>query len=372
MTDLEKALGPLVKAIKDGKKVTFFNGAGISTSAGIPDFRSHKTGLYANLAKLDLPFAEAVFDIDYFKENPKPFYTLAEELYPGKFPPTKFHHFIKLIQNRGQLHRVYTQNIDTLERLAGVDDEFIVEAHGSFAKNFCVDCHKEMSIDTLKKHMKDEAKNGIPTCEHCGGYVKPNIVFFGEGLPTRFFDSWDDDSDEVEVAVVSGTSLTVFPFASLPTEVNKKCIRVLVNKEKVGDFGRRKLDIIALHDCDHIAETLARLLGWEKELDKLHAEGQRNVIELSEEKLEVEAEVEVEIEAEADGKREPKTKASKDDTNLENSTHSTKITSSAPNDNVPQSPDVIGPAKQNETALKEKSNKKSNTDLTELVEKLKI
>ena len=91
-----------------------------------------------------------------FKEDPKPFYTLAEELYPGNFAPTKFHHFIKLLQDQGSLKRVYTQNIDTLERLAGVEDKYIVEAHGSFASNHCVDCHKEMTTETLKTYMKDK------------------------------------------------------------------------------------------------------------------------------------------------------------------------------------------------------------------------
>ncbi|RCK59635.1 NAD-dependent protein deacetylase HST2 [Candida viswanathii] len=272
MSDIEVTLKPIAEAIKNGKKVTFFNGAGISTSAGIPDFRSPDTGLYANLAKLDLPFAEAVFDIDYFKENPKPFYTLAEELYPGNFAPTKFHYFIKLLQDQNSLRRVYTQNIDTLERLAGVEDKYIVEAHGSFARNHCVDCHKEMDTETLRQHMKDSSKDGIPTCEHCHGYVKPDIVFFGEGLPADFFEKWDHDSHRVEVAIVAGTSLTVQPFAFLPAEVSKKSIRLLVNKEKVGDFQHhpRKSDVLALHDCDLVAEKLCALLGLEEKLNELY------------------------------------------------------------------------------------------------------
>ena len=67
MSDIETTLQPIVDAIKKGKKVTFFNGAGISTAAGIPDFRSPDTGLYANLAKLNLPFAEAVLTLNTLK-----------------------------------------------------------------------------------------------------------------------------------------------------------------------------------------------------------------------------------------------------------------------------------------------------------------
>jgi NAD+-dependent protein deacetylase SIR2 len=109
-------------------------GAGISTSAGIPDFRSPDTGLYANLSRLNLPYAEAVFDISYFRNNPLPFYTLAQELYPGKYRPTITHSFITLLHKKGLLLKLFTQNIDCLEREAGVPDELIVEAHGSFAR----------------------------------------------------------------------------------------------------------------------------------------------------------------------------------------------------------------------------------------------
>ncbi|EMG49033.1 HST2 NAD-dependent protein deacetylase HST2 [Candida maltosa Xu316] len=272
MSDLDSILQPIADAIKKGKKVTFFNGAGISTSAGIPDFRSPESGLYANLAKLNLPFAEAVFDLDFFMENPQPFYTLASELYPGSFAPTKFHQMIKLLQDQNSLSRVYTQNIDTLERLAGVEDKYIVEAHGSFATNHCVQCHSEMDTETLKKDMKE---NRIPSCRSCEGYVKPDIVFFGEGLPKSFFKTWSKDSKHVEIAIVAGTSLTVQPFAFLPSEVGKKALRILINKEKVGDFKHhpRKSDIIVLNDCDLIAEKLCGLLGIEDKLNELYEKG---------------------------------------------------------------------------------------------------
>lgn len=273
---MDSLLAPVVEAVKNKKKVTFFQGAGISTSVGIPDFRSPKTGLYANLQRLKLPYPEAVFDIDYFKKSPEAFYTLAHELYPGTFVPSKFHYLIRLFQDKKVLKRVYTQNIDTLERIAGVEDEYMVEAHGSFANNHCIDCNAEMSTEDLKRHMFNmDVNKGIPCCAECGGYVKPDIVFFGEALPGRFFDTWDDDCEEVEVAIVAGTSLTVYPFAALPSEVGKETLRVLVNNEVVGDFksGKRKNDIRVIEDCDIVAEKLADMLGWGKDLDRLVYEG---------------------------------------------------------------------------------------------------
>lgn len=279
----EKKLAPLIEAIQQKKKkVTFFLGAGISTSCGIPDFRSPKTGLYSNLQKLDLPYPEAVFDIDYFRESPKAFYTLCDELYPGKFVPSKFHYLVRLFQDKQLLKRVYTQNIDTLERIAGIEDKFMVEAHGSFANNHCIDCKEEMSSETLKKLIFDKSKNeGIPLCQKCKGYIKPDITFFGEGLPERFFYSWRDDADEVEVAIVAGTSLTVMPFANLPSECGKKTLRALINKEVVGDFkyAKRKTDIVLQDDCDSAAELIADLLGWREELDELHEKAKSDISE---------------------------------------------------------------------------------------------
>ncbi|KAK9461606.1 DHS-like NAD/FAD-binding domain-containing protein [Lipomyces oligophaga] len=261
-----RTLSTVATELKQGliKNVVVMVGAGISTSAGIPDFRSPETGLYHNLSRLKLPYAEAVFDIDYFRKKPKAFYTLAHELYPGQFKPTIFHSFIKVLENHGALRRVYTQNIDTLEEIAGVDHEKVVYAHGSFAANHCIDCHEEMSKVDLEAFMD---KHEIPKCGHCGGYVKPDIVFFGENLPPRFFKLLPDDLAAADLVLVAGTSLQVHPFASLPAQVD--CPRVLFNLEKVGDFGKRSTDVVRIGPCDAGAKELAELAGWDNELEQL-------------------------------------------------------------------------------------------------------
>lgn len=318
---MDVTLAPLVEALKTKKKICLFTGAGVSTAAGIPDFRSPDTGLYSNLAKLNLPYAEAVFDIDFFKEDPQPFYTLAEELFPGKFAPTKFHYLVRILQEKNLLQRVYTQNIDILDRLAGVGDDFIVEAHGSFATSRCIDCKKEVSIEKLKQMMKEK----IPTCANCDGFIKPDITFYGEGLPSKFFETWEEDGDDVEVAVIAGTSLTVHPFASLPSSIDKSSLRVLVNREKVGDLGRRKKDIVALLECDEFAETLATLLGWKEELDKYYEEGQKKYgkSESIEDELE---KIDESLEKEANIKKKEKTETPpEDDEELEELINKLKI-----------------------------------------------
>jgi NAD-dependent SIR2 family protein deacetylase len=78
----------------------------VSTASGIPDFRTPGTGLYSQLEAYDLPTPEAIFELSYFRRNPKPFHLLARELFPGGYPPTRAHSFMKLLHDKGLLLRV--------------------------------------------------------------------------------------------------------------------------------------------------------------------------------------------------------------------------------------------------------------------------
>ncbi|KAG1788683.1 DHS-like NAD/FAD-binding domain-containing protein [Suillus plorans] len=259
-------LKALAKYMKSDSCRNVFLMASVSTSAGIPDFRSPGTGLYANLARLNLPFPEAVFEIGFFKKNPIPFYTLAKELYPGRFRPTPTHSFITLLHSHSLLHTCFTQNIDTLERRAGVPAHKIIEAHGSFATQRCIDCKTPFDAEKIKKAVLSEEIE-IPRCERrrCKGLVKPDIVFFGEGLPDQFHRSIRN-LREADLLIVLGTSLTVHPFASLVDLVPNDCPRVLINLDEVGDFNKPD-DVLFLGKCDDIVRELCKELEWEEELD---------------------------------------------------------------------------------------------------------
>jgi NAD-dependent histone deacetylase SIR2 len=251
-------------------RIVVLTGAGISTSAGIPDFRSPETGLYANLARLNLPYAEAVFSIDYFRQKPEPFYTLAHELYPGKYRPTITHSFIYLLHKKGLLLKHFTQNIDCLDREAGLPGNMAIEAHGSFATQRCIECKSEFPDKEMREHI---AEKKIPRCvkKECGGLVKPDIVFFGEALPTEFFMNRGLVT-QANLVIVLGTSLTVAPFSTLPSMADEGTPRVLVNLEQVGGLGSRPDDVLLLGDCDSGVRKLAGALGWLEELEELWAE----------------------------------------------------------------------------------------------------
>ncbi|KAJ8414525.1 hypothetical protein AAFF_G00037270 [Aldrovandia affinis] len=283
----ELTMDGVAQYMKSGKckNIICMVGAGISTSAGIPDFRSPGTGLYANLQKYNLPYPEAIFQIEYFKKNPEPFFALAKELYPGQFKPTVCHYFIRMLKDKGLLRRCYSQNIDTLERVAGLQGEDLIEAHGTFYTSHCVSflCRQEYNLDWMKeKIFSDE----IPKCDKCSGLVKPDIVFFGENLPARFFTSMKKDFPSCDLLIIMGTSLQVQPFASLVSRVPKNTPRLLINMEKTGqsdvlmgmlgfgggmDFDSDKAyrDVVYLSTCDEGCLALADLLGWKEDLEEL-------------------------------------------------------------------------------------------------------
>ena len=92
-----------------------------------------------------------MFDIHYFRKDPRPFFKFAKEIYPGQFQPSPCHRFIRCIEKHGKLLRNYTQNIDTLEQVVGISN--VVQCHGSFATATCTKpaCRAKVSAEQIKK-----------------------------------------------------------------------------------------------------------------------------------------------------------------------------------------------------------------------------
>lgn len=110
----------------------------------------------------------------------------------------------------------------------------------------------------------------MPECLNsgCFGLVKPKIVFFGEALPSEFFANRGLPGD-ADLAIIMGTSLTVQPFATLPSIVSDGVPRVLINLERVGGLGSRPDDVLLLGDCDEGVRKLAAACGWLDELEDM-------------------------------------------------------------------------------------------------------
>jgi NAD-dependent SIR2 family protein deacetylase len=144
-------------------------GAGISTSLGIPDFRSKDCGLYNHLdtASLGLSCPEELFCTSFFEEDPGPFYKFARNLYfplgmDKRVKPSDSHKLLALLEEKKMLLRVYTQNIDGLEAAAGVSDQKTVYVHGSLGWARCTTCGKRVQSDEIMPAIQ----NGVvPKCK---------------------------------------------------------------------------------------------------------------------------------------------------------------------------------------------------------------
>ncbi|KAF4678193.1 Sir2 histone deacetylase Hst2 [Perkinsus chesapeaki] len=282
-----------------GKKIIVMAGAGISVSAGIPDFRTPGSGLYYNLQSYKLGRPEDMFSMEFFKKNPYPFYHFAKHLWPtGQHRPTPTHYFVRLLQEKGLLHRMYTQNIDGLERLAGVKDENLVEAHGTFSAASCVKCRAVANLTDVRDAI---LAGHVPViCDACSdskshnpsegfqdvGLIKPDIVFFGESLPRRFHTLMEKDFDSCDLLIIMGTSLKVAPFNRLVSNVPDTTVRLLVNREKQPGAGSDPMsfdgpcdyrDIWMESDCDSGVEKLVDMLGWRNEFNDLLKEREKIV-----------------------------------------------------------------------------------------------
>lgn len=271
-----KGLEPVAELMKSGRcrNIVVVVGAGISTPSGIPDFRTPGTGLYANVERYNIPYPEALFNIDYFSDNPQPFFSLAKELYPGLHRPNYIHYFIHTLHLQGLLLRVYTQNIDGLEKMCGIPEEKLVEAHGSFETASCHLCYTPFPAQEAKKAIMSDI---IPTCSFCQGAVKPDVVFFGEDLPQKYF-LHSTDFPKADLLIIMGTSLQIEPFASLVNTVRASTPRLLMNRNPVGPFlgpALRRRDYIELGDLEHSVRRLAQMLGWDRQIETLMSADQR-------------------------------------------------------------------------------------------------
>ncbi|KAL9984453.1 hypothetical protein ACROYT_G006746 [Oculina patagonica] len=254
------SLDDVVELLRGSKNIIVLTGAGVSVSCGIPDFRS-RDGIYAKLSVEypDLPDPQAMFDISYFYQNPRPFFKFAKEIYPGQFKPSLGHRFISQLESNGQLLKNYSQNIDTLEQIAGITR--VIQCHGSFSTASCTNCKHQVSCEAIREDIFQQVIPLCPKCPQdgsCFAIMKPDIVFFGESLPSEFYHNLDEDSEKADLLIVIGSSLKVRPVALIPSHVPPEVPQVLINREPLRHM---TFDVELLGDCDVIISELCQRLG---------------------------------------------------------------------------------------------------------------
>ncbi|KAK4688847.1 hypothetical protein P7C73_g1254, partial [Tremellales sp. Uapishka_1] len=280
-----------IELLRNAKKIIVLSGAGISTSCGIPDFRS-STGLYAQLQEeglyaLDDP--QQMFDIHYFKEHPEVFYSFAKQIYPSNFVPSPCHRWIKLLEDRGvapsrrlpvlQVHLIFTQSacLMNLQRCkTRVPGPTIEPYIMSSQIPYCGTCRsaRDAEIELAQKakgkgkgkakatqwgsDSEEEDETGWGGGEP--GIMKPDITFFGQALSSDFDECLYKDREEVDLLIIMGTSLKVAPVSEVLSHIPHSVPQIFINLTPVTHV---QPDISLLGDADSIVTYLSKELGWE-------------------------------------------------------------------------------------------------------------
>ncbi|MFA7172762.1 MAG: NAD-dependent deacylase [Kiritimatiellia bacterium] len=210
----------LTEMVDNANSIAVLTGAGISTSSGIPDFRS-AGGLYADERNIN------VFDLDAFNREPKLYYNFAREFYPRvrQAQPNTAHHKLAEWLKRNKKVTIITQNIDDYHQRAGSVPVHTV--HGTFITSTCTTCNQVIQTEELSHAIE---RGELPCCA-CGGIYKPDITFFGEMLPEQEWSASVEAISESDLLLVIGTSLTVYPAASLPSYRAPRTPLVIINRD---------------------------------------------------------------------------------------------------------------------------------------------
>jgi NAD-dependent histone deacetylase SIR2 len=314
--DQYKTIDDAAKLLRERRNIMVITGAGISTSLGIPDFRSKNTGFYSRLLQMGYDAPEEVFDIHNFDENPRTFYALAGDIIPDLDKWTPTHEFIRLLQDKEKLLTNYTQNIDNVEAHAGIRKDKLIQCHGSWATATCrkckwkvpgedifdsvraqkpaecKKCKEEIAAQPSKKRKRASNGNGSrkkrsgdEDSESDGafdipqpGIMKPDITFFGEALPNDFFDRLKDvDKDKVDLVIVMGTSMKVAPVSEIPNFLPRDVPQIYISRDPIHHIN---FDINLLGDCDVIVAELARRACWKLE-HKMIPDGQTTEVAIT-------------------------------------------------------------------------------------------
>ena len=209
----------VIHKLRTAERIVVLTGAGISAESGVPTFRDAQSGLWANYDPEELATPQA------FRRNPKmvwEWYMMRREMIK-KVKPNPGHFALASIEKKVTGFLLVTQNIDNLHRLAG--SENVIEIHGNIQRTKCF--NEDVVIDAW-----DTTDDVPPRCPRCGGMLRPDVVWFGEMLPSGAFERSAEAVRNCDVFFSIGTSSLVYPAASLPYEaLDKRILSIEINAE---------------------------------------------------------------------------------------------------------------------------------------------
>lgn len=211
----------LAYIIQSSQNIVFFGGAGVSTESGIPDFRS-SNGIY-NIELNQHFTAEQLVSHTMFERYPEQFFDFYKKylIYPDARPNVA-HDYLVHLEKTGKLKAIVTQNIDSLHEIAGSKN--VLKIHGSVDRNYCTNCHRFYDLGDFLR-----LSGTIPYCETCGYIVKPDVTLYEESLNMDVFSQAIQAISRADLLIIGGTSLVVYPAASLVQYFQGRQL-VLINK----------------------------------------------------------------------------------------------------------------------------------------------
>lgn len=211
MMDTQGQIERAAELILSSEYSIAFTGAGISRESGVPTFRGADSSIWSRYDPDDL-------EISHFLADPaKSWRTIKACFYDfmkdRDIRPNKAHHVLAAMEGAGLLRAVVTQNIDNLHQRAG--SKAVIEFHGTAATVSCTACHRSYSADEA------DLSAAVPRCGECGGLLKPDFVFFGEGIPPAAYMDSFVHANAAKLCIVVGTSAKVMPAGMIPTIVKQ-------------------------------------------------------------------------------------------------------------------------------------------------------
>ncbi len=211
------------EVIGAAQKILVFTGAGLSTESGIPDFRS-PGGIWEKYDPADFYFQKFISD-EISREK---YWQMSTEFYDTirDAKPNRAHLAIKTLEDRGKLLAIVTQNIDNLHHKAGNSPDKIIELHGTVISVSCLSCKKKYDRDEIEARLRSGVK--VPYCDDCGGILKPDTISFGQAMPQEEMERSIRHAGECDLCLVLGSSLVVYPAASVPIHAVRSGARLMI------------------------------------------------------------------------------------------------------------------------------------------------
>jgi NAD-dependent deacetylase len=231
--------------LAESKRLTVLTGAGVSAESGVPTFRG-KEGLWQGFRATDLATPQA------FSRDPKlvwNFYNWRRQLL-APLQPNPAHEALVRLEEKIPQFWLVTQNIDDLHRRAGSRN--LIELHGNIWMVRCSRCQKVNRNDEVPLPE-------LPTCEDCGGLLRPHVVWFGEQLEPAILERAIVEARSCDTMLVIGTSALVQPAASLALHAKEEGARVVeINLEPTPYSGH--LDLVLQGKAGEILPQLVEEL----------------------------------------------------------------------------------------------------------------